>query len=150
MENILDEMNLKLNNLELNKNQKVNLLFALAKANEDLDQVKESFANFSQGNQIKRSLIKFDIKDEIRLFDQIKKVFSTIDRSKILKSISSNKNIIFILGMPRSGTSLVEQIVTSHSDVFGAGELPQLSRIIKENLMIGNDFSDQKVNKLIG
>ena len=144
-----DEMNLKLNNLELDKNQKVNLLFALAKANEDLDQVKESFANFSQGNQIKRSLIKFDIKDEIRLFDQIKKVFSTIDRSKILKSISSNKNIIFILGMPRSGTSLVEQIVTSHSDVFGAGELPQLSRIIKENLMIGNDFSDQKVNKLI-
>jgi hypothetical protein len=51
--------------------------------------------------------------------------------------------------MPRSGTSLVEQIITSHSDVFGAGELPQLSRIVKENLMIGNDFSDQKVNKLI-
>ena len=144
-----DEMKLKLNNLELNKSQKVNLLFALAKANEDLDMVKESFTNLSQGNQIKRSLLKFDINDEIRLFDQIKKVFSTVDRSKISKSISSNKKIIFILGMPRSGTSLVEQIVTSHSDVFGAGELPQLSRIVKENLMIGNDFSGQKVNKLI-
>ena len=142
-------MNFKLNNLELNKSQKVNLLFALAKANEDLDQVKESFTNLSHGNRIKRGLLKFNINDEIRLFDQIKKVFSTIDRGKISKSISSNKNIIFILGMPRSGTSLVEQIVTSHSDVFGAGELPQLSRIVKENLMIDGDFSDQKVNKLI-
>ena len=144
-----DEMKLKLNNLELNKSQKVNLLFALAKANEDLDQVKESFTNLSQGNQINRSLLKFDINDEIRLFDQIKKVFSAIDMGKVLKGISSNKNIIFILGMPRSGTSLVEQIVTSHSDVFGAGELPQLSRIVKENLMNDNVFSSQKVNKLI-
>ena len=49
-----DEMNFKLNNLELNKSQKVNLLFALAKANEDLDQVKESFTNLSLGNRIKR------------------------------------------------------------------------------------------------
>ena len=144
-----DEMNLKLNNLELNKSQKINLLFALAKANEDLGQVYESFTNLSQGNQINRSLLKFDINDEIRLFDQIKKVFSAIDMGKVLKGISSNKNIIFILGMPRSGTSLVEQIVTSHSDVFGAGELPQLSRIVKENLMNDNVFSSQKVNKLI-
>ena len=144
-----DEMNFKLNNLELNKSQKVNLLFALAKANEDLDQVKESFTNLSHGNRIKRGLLKFNINDEIRLFDQIKKVFSTIDRGKISKSISSNKNIIFILGMPRSGTSLVEQIVTSHSDVFGAGELPQLSRIIKNNLIVNDLLSEENLIELI-
>ena len=39
--------------------------------------------------------------------------------------------VIFILGMPRSGTSLIEQIITSHSNVFGGGELPILSNIIK-------------------
>ena len=143
-----NEMNLKLNTLELTKDQKVNLLFALAKANEDMEQIEESFTNLSLGNQIKRNLLKFDINDEIKLFNHIKKAFSTINSRKISEEVSSNKKIIFILGMPRSGTSLVEQIVSSHSDVFGAGELPQLSKIIKENLMIGNDISEQKINDL--
>ena len=43
--------------------------------------------------------------------------------------------MIFIFGMPRSGTSLVEQIITSHSNVFGAGELPQLSQIVNYKLI---------------
>jgi len=144
-----DKMNLKLSTSELNKNQKVNLLFALAKANEDLEQVKKSFTSLNHGNQIKRSLLNYNINDEIKLFDQIKKSFSTVNTSMILKEVSSNKNIIFILGMPRSGTSLVEQIVTSHSDVFGAGELPQLSKIVKENLMSNNTISTMKINELI-
>ena len=50
-------------------------------------------------------------------------------------SFDNKDNIIFILGMPRSGTSLVEQIITSHSNVFGGGELPILSKIIKENFI---------------
>ena len=143
-----DEMNLKFNSLELNKDQKINLLFALAKANEDIGEVAKSFENLNLGNKIKRGLINFDIKNEIELFNQIKKIFSNIDTNKILKNGISNKKIIFILGMPRSGTSLVEQIISSHSDVFGAGELPQLSKIIKENLMDNNVISEQKVNNL--
>tara|TARA_B110000037_G_C17081230_1_gene490053 strand:+ start:104 stop:1654 length:1551 start_codon:yes stop_codon:yes gene_type:complete len=144
-----DEMNSKIKVLELNKEQKVNLLFAIAKANEDLSQIKKSFTNLSLGNQIKRSLLNYDINDEIKLFDQIKNTFSNININGALKEISSEKNIIFILGMPRSGTSLVEQIVTSHSDVFGAGELPQLSKIVKENIMCNGAISENKVNELI-
>ena len=56
--------------------------------------------------------------------------------------------MIFILGMPRSGTSLVEQIITSHSNVFGAGELPQLSRIVNSKLLTDKDFSEKKINNL--
>ena len=145
----LNAMNLKLNNIELNKNQKINLLFALAKAHEDIGEIEKSFANLSLGNQIKRNLLDFDIKDEAKLFNQIKKVFSNIDTNKVLKKNASDKKIIFILGMPRSGTSLIEQIISSHSDVFGAGELSQLSKIVKESLIDNKTISEQKVNKLI-
>ena len=145
----LEEMNFKINNLELSKDQKVNLLFALAKAYEDIGQIEKAFKNLDIGNQIRRELISFNIKDEIALFTQIKKIFSSFNKEKNSKKLDSKKNIIFILGMPRSGTSLVEQIITSHSDVFGGGELPQLSKIVKDNLMSNDVISKKKIKTLI-
>jgi len=56
-------------------------------------------------------------------------VFKNIDYSKVQLS-NNNKKIIFVVGMPRSGTSLVEQILSSHSKVYGAGELPFLKQTI--------------------
>tara|TARA_B100000795_G_scaffold243168_1_gene206858 strand:+ start:15 stop:1565 length:1551 start_codon:yes stop_codon:yes gene_type:complete len=143
------EMNSKINTLELNNHQKVNLLFALAKANEDMGLIEKSFDNLNLGNQIQRKLVNFDIKDEITFFNKIKNIFSKLNTNTISKEHISNKNIIFILGMPRSGTSLVEQIMTSHSNVFGAGELPQLSKIVKERLMTDNFISEKKIKQLI-
>ena len=55
------EMNSKIKNLDLNDNQKINLLFALAKADEDLGKIDRSFKNFEMANQIKRRALKFDI-----------------------------------------------------------------------------------------
>ena len=72
-----------------------------------------------------------------------------MNKLKLKKKIISKKNIIFILGMPRSGTSLVEQIVSSHSNVFGSGELPQLSKIVKDCLMDNDIISETKVNNLV-
>ena len=51
--------------------------------------------------------------------------------------------------MPRSGTSLVEQIITSHSQVFGGGELPILSNIVKNNFITDNNFSPLKFKKIV-
>ena len=144
-----EDMNLKVNNLELDDHQKVNLLFALAKANEDTNQIEKSFKNLSEGNQMKRRLINFNINNEIKLFNQIKKIFGNVNKKEFIKKSIYDKNIIFILGMPRSGTSLVEQIITAHSNVFGAGELPQLSKIIKDNLMNGDIISEDKIKNLI-
>ena len=144
-----NQMNSKIKNLELSDNQKINLLFALAKANEDMGEIKKSFKNLDEGNLIKRNLINFDIKSEIKLFNEIKKAFYKININNSIKRNNFNKETIFILGMPRSGTSLAEQIITSHSNVFGAGELPQLSKIVNENILIDNIFSEKKVNELI-
>ena len=146
----LKEMREKIKKLKLSNNQKINLLFALSKANEDMDQIEESFKNLSHGNQIKRDSINYDINDEVVLFKQIKKIFNNTNKRECSDKSILKKNLIFILGMPRSGTSLVEQIITSHSNVFGGGELPQLSKIMKDNLMSNNDISSDKVNALIG
>ena len=138
----------KIEKQDFTDNQKVNLLFALAKAEEDLGQIEKSFKNLEQGNQIKRNISTFNINDEIELFHSIKESFKDIKFNEILPDSLSSKNIIFILGMPRSGTSLVEQIITSHSQVFGAGELSQLSKIVEENLIDNKIISTEKVSDL--
>jgi tetratricopeptide (TPR) repeat protein len=143
------EMILKIQSAKLNENQKVNLLFALAKAEEDMNFIDKSFKNLKLGNATKRKSLNFDIDNEIKLFDQIKKIFAKVKFDNIKNNNTNTKNIIFILGMPRSGTSLVEQIISSHTNVFGAGELPQLSRIIKDNLIIEGDLSEDKIFEII-
>ena len=144
-----EEMNLKINSLILNEEQKINLLFALAKAEEDMDLIKKSFNNFNIANSIRRKSLNFNINNETTFFNQLKNIFTKIDLSqKFINNIEERK-IIFILGMPRSGTSLTEQIITSHSNVFGAGELSQLSRIVKTKLMINDNLSEESILNLV-
>ena len=84
---------------------------------------------------------------ELNLLKQIKEIF---DKIKIEdKSTNNESEIIFILGMPRSGTSLVEQIITTHSKVFGGGELPILSDIIKNNFIENKDSIISNINEII-
>ena len=144
-----DEMNLKINSLILNDEQKTNLLFSLAKAEEDMGLIEKSFNNLDIANSTRRKSLNFNIHNETDFFNQLTNIFTQIDLSqKFINNIDERK-VIFILGMPRSGTSLVEQIITSHSSVFGAGELPQLSRIVKTELMINEDLSEENIFNLI-
>ena len=143
------EMVKKVKRDDLNESQKFNLHFALAKANEDMDNIKTAFDHLKQGNQIKRQSLVFDIKDEVKLFNSIKNNFQKINFKRFQEESAHEKNIIFILGMPRSGTTLIEQIISSHSNVFGAGELPYLSKDIKSEIMIENIISADKFNNFI-
>jgi tetratricopeptide (TPR) repeat protein len=144
-----DEMNLKINSLILNDEQKTNLLFALAKAEEDMGLIEKSFNNLDIANSTRRKSLNFNINNETTFFNQLKNIFTKIDITKNFTNNIEEKKIIFILGMPRSGTSLTEQIITSHSSVFGAGELPQLSRIVKTKLMINDDLSEENILNLV-
>ena len=144
-----EEMNLKINSLMLNDEQKTNLFFALAKAEEDMGLIEKSFNNLDIANSTRRKSLNFNINNETVFFNQLKNIFTKIDLSqKFINNIEKRK-LIFILGMPRSGTSLVEQIITSHSSVFGAGELPQLSRIVKTKLMINDNLSEESIFNLV-
>ena len=62
--------------------------------------------------------------------------------------IPSTKKFIFIVGMPRSGTTLIEQIVSAHRDVFGAGELKFLSDSIHKNILLDNKFINEKIEEI--
>jgi len=104
---------------------RVHLSFALAKAYEDIDQIGNSFKHYSEGNALQKKLLNYDISKDVEIFEQITKTHPTIEKVPVgISMLSNNIKPIFIVGMPRSGTSLVEQIITSHSEVTGAGELP--------------------------
>ena len=71
-----------------------------------------------------KKLLNYDISNDIELFSKLKSAYPKIERNSLAPDKATERIIpIFILGMPRSGTTLVEQIVSSHSEVTGAGEL---------------------------
>ena len=144
-----EQMNSKKNNLILNDEQKTNLFFALAKAEEDMGLIEKSFKHLDIANSTRRKSLDFDINNEANFFNQLKNIFTKVNFGKNFINNIEEKKIIFILGMPRSGTSLTEQVITSHSGVFGAGELPQLSRIVKTKLMINEDLSEENIINLV-
>ncbi len=108
--------------------QRCEICFALAKASEDLKEYKQAFQFLSEGNGIRKKILNYDNRQDFELFREIKSSFSKIVMSslKIDQPMNSLKPI-FIVGMPRSGTTLVEQIIACHSSVTGAGELTFVS-----------------------
>jgi tetratricopeptide (TPR) repeat protein len=148
-DNHLNEMHEKLAKIELNISQKIDLHFALAKAHEDIGEINSSFKYLKEGNSLKRSVIKFDLSFEEKKFTDIKEFFSKIDFNKFKKVASNNKNIIFILGMPRSGTTITEQIISAHSQVYGSGELPYLASIVNEQFIDNKKLSISKTNEIL-
>ncbi|HWD66429.1 MAG TPA: sulfotransferase [Caulobacteraceae bacterium] len=105
------------------------LLFALAKAREDAGEIEAAFAAYAEGNAIERDLRRFQ-PDETTAYVRRNKAVFTPDFYAARAGWGANWNDpIFVVGMPRSGSSLVEQIIASHPSVEGAGELPDLVNI---------------------
>ena len=134
----LKSMENKIKDQSLNNFQKIELYFGLGKAYEDIKNYKKSFENYKLGNKIKRDTIKYQINDDVKLFENIKNSFSNINLKNLENVGNKNNKMIFILGMPRSGTTLVEQIIANHKNVYGAGELRDLTQIIKGNFLVND------------
>ena len=141
-DNHLNEMEVKIKKDDLNEEQLSNLYFGLGKAYGDINNSKKSFINYQNGNKILNKLNKFNIKDEINKFTKIQVFFSNENKKDLPQN---SRKIIFIVGMPRSGTSLVEQILSSHEQVYGGGELPFLSNIINNKFF--NNYENISQNK---
>ena len=131
---------------KISDNDIINLAFPLANAYHSLKDYEKAYSLYSKGNQLKRKQIKYSTNDISNLVKSIKKYFQNPDLFNVNKIIS-DKKIIFICGMPRSGTTLIEQIISSHKDVLPTGEKNFLSSYIKFNYL--NDFSldGKKVTK---
>ena len=113
------------------------LYFALGKAYEDINDNNKSFEYVKKGNDIEKKRINYQIKDDVKFFEKIKNFFS---EKKLTEVSNSSKKIIFIVGMPRSGTTLTEQIISSHSKIYGAGELPYISDFLNKKIINKNIF----------
>jgi tetratricopeptide (TPR) repeat protein len=99
------------------------LHFGLGKAFADIGDPKQSFHHLLKGNSLKRQQINYDAAKTLALFDRIRVVF-TAELIGERRGLGDPSRVpVFIVGMPRSGTTLVEQILASHPSVFGAGEL---------------------------
>ena len=102
--------------------QQADLHFALGKAYDDSGEADRAFPHFAKGNALKRRQIDYDESGELAGKASIAHIFTpATDADKAGQGDKSDRPI-FIIGMPRAGTTLVEQILASHPAVFGAGE----------------------------
>jgi len=110
--------------LEISEEQRCHINFALAKVCEDLGNYEQAFKHYIEGNALRKKLLNYHISKDIDLFKQIKSSYIFIKQSALnVDNLSIKRSPVFIVGMPRSGTTLVEQIISSHPQVTGAGEL---------------------------
>ncbi len=110
---------------------KVGLAFALGKAFHDLGQHDKAFDYWLAGNRLKRSLSPYDIDCALSEMRQIRKAFPRSAKAPGHRSADTTVTPLFIIGMPRSGTSLAEQILASHPQVHGGGEIPLLNLLLR-------------------
>ena len=109
-------------------------LYGLGKAYDDLGDIESAFRYFAQANKSQRARASFSVSDMKPFFERLKRVFSP--------DVLANKNTqteapltpIFIVGQPRSGSTLLEQILGRHSEIFAAGELPFFGREVVQEL----------------
>ena len=141
----------------LSQDDRIVLNFTLAKVNEDLGKNKTFFKYLNEANKLRREKLNYSFgqSQDQNLFNEIKNIFNNksplIFENNLDQSISIKP--IFIVGMPRSGTSLVEQIISSHPEVYGAGELNAIGRlcvplVFNKSLSKANKLSEQAIKSI--
>jgi tetratricopeptide (TPR) repeat protein len=127
-----------------------NLHFASGKAYDDIGEFDRAFPHFSTGNQIKRRNTDYNEGREFRDTSRIEEIFSPETMKDKAGQGEKSEQPIFIVGMPRSGTTLVEQIIASHPLVFGAGEQTAFSISVSadEIRKVGSDYL-ARMNRIV-
>ncbi len=130
---LIKQMEQVYNNKFLVPEERAIMSFALGKGYEDLKEYSKSFKFYKNGNDFYKNKYRPQIIPEEVFFKNLANTSIDIDKNK--KLLKYNLKPIFVLGLPRSGTSLIEQILSSHSKVEGMGELNSLSKFIESNLI---------------
>ncbi len=104
--------------------------YALAKEYEDLGQAAPAFAHLDAANRAHKMQIGYDFSSDAAIFDAIKAGFAT--PGFFAGPGFADADPIFVIGMPRTGTTLVDRILSSHTDVHSAGELQAMPLAVKQ------------------
>jgi len=137
----------KIKNIELDDDQKSFIYFALGKSFEDQKKYDQSseyikIANFSKNKSTDKNILR----NEILKYRNIKKIFDNINNTIQNKDRLFQNKIIFVVGLPRSGTSLVHQLLSTSTNTFGFGESDFLRRFFDKNIFDKN-FISKILNK---
>jgi tetratricopeptide (TPR) repeat protein len=116
----------------LSEDEQVALHFALGKAYADLNQHPRAFSHLRVGNALKRRRVSYDETRTLGVFDRIRATFSPALMQAKSGAGNPSQLPIFVVGMPRSGTTLIEQILACHTQVFAAGEREELSAALPD------------------
>jgi len=109
--------------------ERVSIHFALGKMYDDCGEYERAFANFTQGNTQRSK--PYDVRNDERLLRALEKLFTPALLDELSAFGNPSAQPVFIVGMPRSGTTLMERIIANHPRAAGAGELPEIWRIAK-------------------
>jgi len=116
---------------ELAAEDRLHLHFALGKAREDLGQAEASFGHYAEGNRLRRAAIDYD---PAEMSDHVRRAVALFTPDFFAARDGRGcpaPDPIFILGMPRAGSTLLEQILASHPLVEGTMELPDIPALAK-------------------
>ena len=117
---------------EISDIERCQMHFALGKAYEVKKDYNNSFINYSKGNRVKKGLIKYSSRETSEKTKKVLNFFNEENISSLSNSSTLDRDPIFVLGMPRSGSTLIDQIISSHSMVDGTQELPNIIKIAAE------------------
>ena len=135
-------------NDEVSLSDLINYNFTLAKIYEDLEDYQKQFKYLNEANKLRKNESGYSFDKDLNLFYNIKESFksppSVLNHSEIN---SQDIKPIFILGMPRSGTSLVHQILSSHHLVHGAGELTKLYKFVMPHVKNHSGSNSSTISK---
>jgi len=126
--------------------EKMQLNYALGKEYEDLNDADNAFHHYKEGGNLRRQQSNYDVLGDI---DTIDKIISSFDQHfcDVIDGYQ-NDEAIFIVGLPRSGTTLVERIIAAHDDVFAAGELNNFSAELVKLVRSDNGDVSKSTTKL--
>ncbi len=134
------EMQRQLGRDDLGPEPRVQFSFALAKALEDRGEYARAFQLYAAGNRARRALAHYDPVQTEVIHDRIRAVFDAGFLARHAGAGDPDPAPIFVVGLPRSGSTLIEQVLASHPAVDATHELPEVGRLIQQ---IGRDRTDR-------
>ncbi len=120
---------------KLGDKEKVKIHFALGKALGDAGDTDNAFQNYEDGNRIKDKELAAEYNQWAEYGWQLNNLYKELasNPANRFQVVNNKSSPIFICGLPRSGTTLIEQIISGHDDVDGCGELQALSKAVFDN-----------------
>jgi tetratricopeptide (TPR) repeat protein len=128
----IEAMQAQLAREELSDEDRLQFEFALGKALEDAGDFANSFAHYARGNALRRSAVPYDPERTTRLVQRTEALFTPEFLATRAGWGCPPPDPIFIVGLPRAGSTLIEQILASHSQVEGTRELPDITALTRE------------------